>query len=139
MDPLLTCTWVTVLQAQNSWLLFPPETEYVLIGMVEGEPQIPSSIWFADYYDRVTSTSSLPEKYKPVEFLQRPGETVFVPAGWPHLVLNLELTVAVTHNYASEFGPYNRMCEDVLSEEPEFAVKWRAGLKKNDREDLISW
>ena len=105
--------------------------------MIEGEPQIPSSIWFADYYDRVTSTS-WPEEYKPVEIFQRVGETVFVPAGHPHLVLNLELTVAVTHNYASEFGPFNRMCEDVLSEEKEFAVKWRAGLKKNGREDLIS-
>ena len=138
VDPLCTCAWVTVLQGQKRWLLFPPETPYELIGMIEGEPQIPSSIWFADYYERVTSPS-WPENYKPVEILQRPGETVFVPAGWPHLVLNLELTVAVTHNYASEFGPYNRMVEDVLSEEPEFAVKWRAGLKKNGREDLISW
>lgn len=41
-----------------------------------------------------------------MEVLQVPGQTVFVPNGWPPLVLNLELTVAVTHNYASEFGPF---------------------------------
>ena len=57
---------------------------------------------------------------------------------WPHLVLNLELTVAVTHNYASEFGPFKRMCQDVVEEEPEFAVRWYAGLKENGREDLAS-
>jgi hypothetical protein len=69
---------VTILQGQKRWLLFPPETPYESIGMIEGEPQIPSSIWFTDYYDRVTSTS-WPEKYKPVEILQQPGDTVFVP------------------------------------------------------------
>jgi hypothetical protein len=80
VDPLWTCAWVTILQGQKRWLLFPPDTPYELIGMIEGEPQIPSSIWFADYYDRVTSTSWL-DKYKPVEILQHPGQTVFVPAG----------------------------------------------------------
>ena len=53
-------------------------------------------------------------------------------------MLNLELTVAVTHNYASEFGPFKRMCKDVVEEEPEFAVRWYAGLKKNGRDDLAS-
>lgn len=50
-------------------------------------------------------------------------------------MLNLDCTVAVTHNYASEFGPFQRMCEDVVEEEPEFAVRWYAGLM-NHREDL---
>ncbi|KAL7493662.1 hypothetical protein ACHAWT_010544 [Skeletonema menzelii] len=137
VDPLWTNAWVTVLQGKKRWLLFPPETPHELIGMIEGQPQIPSSIWFADYYEKVTSTS-WPTEYKPTEILQYHGETVFVPAGWPHLVLNLELTVAVTHNYASEFGPFKRMCQDVVEEEPEFAVRWYAGLKENGREDLAS-
>ena len=80
VDPLWTNAWVTVIQGLKRWLLFPPETPHQLIGMIEGKPQIPSSIWFADYYDKVTSPS-WPNEYKPIEILQYHGETVFVPAG----------------------------------------------------------
>ena len=80
VDPLWTNAWVTILQGRKRWLLFPPETPYESIGMIDDQPQIPSSIWFADYYEKVTS-ASWPKKYKPVEILQCHGETVFVPAG----------------------------------------------------------
>lgn len=37
----------------------------------------------------------LKEEERPIEFVQHPGETVFIPRGWWHCVLNLELTVSV--------------------------------------------
>mmetsp|Transcript_20189 Transcript_20189/g.44065 ORF Transcript_20189/g.44065 Transcript_20189/m.44065 type:complete len:353 (+) Transcript_20189:665-1723(+) len=127
VDPLWTNAWVTVLQGRKRWLLFPPCTPPETIGMIEDQPQIPSSVWFRDYYEKVTSVD-WPEERRPVEVLQCPGETVFVPNGWPHLVLNLELTVAVTHNYASEEGPFERMWEEVATEEIDFARRWYAGM-----------
>jgi histone arginine demethylase JMJD6 len=99
VDPAGTHAWVTLLQGLKRWVLFPPTACRRRIGMA-GEFQIPSSIWFRDHYDRVMADEAGREA---IHVLQRPGETVYVPAGWPHLVLNLELSVAITHNYATEY------------------------------------
>jgi len=134
VDPLWTNAWVTVLTGLKRWMLFPPETSPEAIGMFEGQPQIPSVIWFRDYYQKVTC-ETWPKAWKPVQVLQYPGETVFVPNGWAHVVLNLEGTVAVTHNYASEFGPFERMWQQVVMDEPKFAQKWYRALVRK-RPDL---
>merc|ERR1711974_247862 len=39
--------------------------------------------------------------WRTFDFVQRPGEVVYTPVGWWHAVLNLEASVAVTHNVMS--------------------------------------
>ena len=130
IDPLWTNAWVTLLEGKKRWVLIPPRlTSKLPEGAGLREPQVPSVIWFRDYYHKVIQLDGV------VEILQFPGETVFVPNGWEHLVLNLEKTVAVTHNYASEFGPFERMWDQVLEDEPKFARRWYRGLRKH-RPDL---
>lgn len=94
------------------------------------DPQIPSIIWFRDYYQE--AIQSVPGA---VEVQQKPGETVYVPAGWPHLVLNLELSVAITHNYATEFPSMPRLFTAVQEAEPELADNFRYALQTH-RPDL---
>jgi histone arginine demethylase JMJD6 len=129
IDPMGTHAWVTIVEGLKRWVLFPYGTDQELIGMQN--PQIPSALWFAKWYGR--AIEAVPGA---IEVLQRPGETVYVPAGWPHLVLNLEHTVAVTHNYATAYPSMQRISESVEMEEPELYPKWIQVLQTT-RPDLV--
>ena len=48
------------------------------------------------------------------EFVQKPGDIVFVPSQWHHAVLNLSDTVAVTHNYCSRSNL--SLCYDLMED-----------------------
>ena len=95
VDPLQTHAWVYLVQGLKRWIFLPANlSPEKLRALGVGEPQLPSAQWFATYRD---AASSLPGT---VELVQRPGELVYVPAGRPHAVLNLEWSYALTHNYA---------------------------------------
>ena len=51
-------------------------------------------------HHKTVASPRWPAEYRPREHVQRPGELVYVPAGWPYAVLNLDWTYAVAHNYA---------------------------------------
>ena len=143
IDPLYTNAWVTVLQGKKRWMLFPPMTPSKDIGMINDDDNgleissnsIPSIIWFKEYYKKVTS-KDWPTCYKPIEVLQHPGETVFIPQGWKHVVLNLELTLAVTHNYISEYSNLKWVWDDVQENEPSLGQLWREKMSLV-RPDLV--
>jgi histone arginine demethylase JMJD6 len=129
IDPLGTHAWVTLIEGAKRWVLFPYGTDKSTIGMQE--PQIPSGIWFSsDWYQ--TSMELVPGA---IEILQYPGETVYVPAGWPHLVLNLEFSTAITHNYATEYPSFSRILQATEEEEPEMSVEWKEYLR-HERPDI---
>lgn len=105
------------------WVLFPYGTDPAVIGMMD--PQIPSAVWFAsDWYQK--AIEAVPGA---VQILQRPYETVYVPAGWPHLVLNLDFSTAITENYASEYPSFDRINNAVRAQEPGMYASWISSLK----------
>nr|XP_043615295.1 F-box protein At1g78280 [Erigeron canadensis] len=102
VDPALTSAWNTLLCGRKRWALYPPGR--VPLGVTvhvndeDGDVDIetPSSLqWWLDFYPL------LADEDKPIECTQLPGETIYVPTGWWHCVLNLETTVAVTQNYVN--------------------------------------
>jgi histone arginine demethylase JMJD6 len=122
IDPLGTHAWVTLLEGAKRWVLFPYGTDKSVIGMQD--PQIPSALWFSSHWYQV----SLQQVPGAIEVLQLPGETVYVPAGWPHLVLNLEFSTAITHNYATEYPSWDRIRDAIRQEEPEMYENWKEKL-----------
>lgn len=62
--------------------------------------------WWLDIYPQLS------DEDKPIECTQLPGETIFVPSGWWHCVLNLETTVAVTQNYVNKSN-FEFVCLDL--------------------------
>ncbi|KAF9969552.1 hypothetical protein BGZ73_008056 [Actinomortierella ambigua] len=94
-DPSGTSAWNTLLSGHKRWALYPPH-------MVppghdpESSKRLSSVEWYLGVYPYLS-----PET-RPIEIVQHPGQTIYVPSGWWHMVLNLDDTVAVTQNYADE-------------------------------------
>ena len=132
IDPLGTSAWNALLSGRKRWVLFPPSVPLQALQVRPPGVDREGVSWFKHVYPR-TRRADWPYA-PPIDLVQVPGETVFVPAGWSHAVLNLELSVAVTHNFCSSVN-FERVWRHARKSRPKMAVKWHAVLK-NVRPDL---
>ncbi|KAI9916576.1 hypothetical protein PsorP6_018057 [Peronosclerospora sorghi] len=102
IDPNATNAWNSVIRGRKKWILFPPgQVPPGIHPSNDGsEVSAPVSLleWFLTFYKVV---HELRAPLKPFEGICRTGETMFVPHGWWHAVLNLEESIAITQNFVS--------------------------------------
>ncbi|CAD6198972.1 unnamed protein product [Caenorhabditis auriculariae] len=103
IDPLGTSAWNTLIRGHKRWVLIPPNAPRDLVKPLaheKGKHPSEAVTWFSTVYNRVRSPI-WPKEYPIIECRQNPGETMFVPSGWWHVVINEDDTIAVTQNYCS--------------------------------------
>ncbi|CAE6433790.1 unnamed protein product [Rhizoctonia solani] len=171
-DPNATSAWNAVITGSKGWVMFPPDVlpPGVYVSSDEAEVTSPLSLaeWFMSYFDAAWSAYGR-DTGKMRVGVCRAGEIVYVPSGWWHLVVNLEPSVAVTQNFASEHelinvlrfmrdkpdqtsgwsediacaDLYEIFCEVLRKERPEVLENAMAVLnkinRKGDREQQSMW
>lgn len=140
-DPSCTSAWNTLFCGLKRWALFPPgdSDEYrKQIGAPprggwQGGDAPPPANWWLDVLPQLRA-SGADRELGLIECVQRPGETIFVPHGWWHCVLNIGFTAAATQNLvAPEVLPL--IWDQLEADWPDFAPQF-ARLLKTQRPSL---
>jgi len=102
VDPNCTSAWNTLLCGRKRWLLFPPLRHEGLAEMhvprdASKAKHTPPCWWWGEVYPKIVSSGAA-LRHGVIECIQEAGDTIFVPEGWWHTVLNLDLTIAITAN-----------------------------------------
>lgn len=117
VDPNSTSAWNALVSGRKRWALYPPGyappgTRVALDDDGEIEDiETPTSLqWYLDVYPELTY------EQRPLEFVQKPGDIVFIPSGWYHMVLNLEDTISVTQNFVNRWNVRESMLDLVTNQ-----------------------
>jgi len=136
-DPLGTSAWNTSVQGHKRWVMFPPGpgiTKKLVRGkhlIKKGEDD--EAIHYFDFaLPRLKQAENHPKGKLPdmIECIQYPGETIFVPGGWWHGVLNLDTTIAITENVCNE-GNFERVWVLTRAGRKRLAYKWLRLLRRH--------
>lgn len=99
-DPNATSAWNAVLRGSKYWIMFPsssssPPPPGVYVSEDQSEVTSPLSIaeWLLGFHAEARKMVGC------IEGVCKEGEVLHVPSGWWHLVVNLDVSIAITQNF----------------------------------------
>lgn len=106
IDPNGTHAWNCSIQGRKKWIFYPPN---VPPPGIESSPDgadvavpISNGEWMLTFWKYHLKERKNPDISKrPLEGICYPGDVIFVPAGYWHMVFNLDDCIALTQNYVS--------------------------------------
>lgn len=106
IDPNQTNAWNVCIEGRKKWIFYPREVHPpgVISSKDGGEVTVPISTgeWLLSFWSFHIEARNHPNpKMRPLECTLLPGEIIFVPHGYWHMVVNLDDCIALTHNYVS--------------------------------------
>ena len=108
------------------WCFLAPETDLAALGLAAHSEGGPAG-WFVDHLPALRRAAA-DGRVRMREVVQRPGELVFIPAGWHHAVVNLELSCAIAHTLITP-GTLPSAWPHLRARHPAFAVALRELLE----------
>jgi histone arginine demethylase JMJD6 len=134
-DPLGTSAWNVSIVGYKLWALFPPSLpRHIAKGLHLSSTKTPSKVPKAEPFTFFNSTLSLIQKkfqLSALTFIQKPGELVFIPSKWWHIVLNLTDTIAITHNFTSRCN-FDSVWRMTRKQRKKFFIRWQEKLSKSN-------
>jgi len=117
MDPYGTDAWNSVTHGHKWWVLYPPSVSEGSVGCDEDcSVDDPTALdWYTSVGINALRTAVESGGATPMHVLLSAGETIYVPYGMVHSVLNIDDTTAITANYGSP-GNLQRVWQEVLDD-----------------------
>lgn len=106
IDPNQTNAWNAAIKGRKKWIFYPPNVSPpgVMSSEDGADVTVPLSIgeWLLAFWHLHTEArKNLDIHKRPLETILYPGDVIFVPHGYWHMVVNLDDCIALTHNYVS--------------------------------------
>ncbi|CAD8051350.1 unnamed protein product [Paramecium sonneborni] len=138
VDPYETSAWNCVVLGKKRWIMFPPTIDK---NIVKGKTLINKEALLninnpIDYFSIIVP---LVKKYCDqqnilyYDFIQDKHDTVYVPNGWWHAVLNIEDCVAVTQNYVNDQN-FDQFWMAFNKENPTLSQQFQTNVQQDNLE-----
>lgn len=106
IDPNATHAWNCCITGKKKWIFYPVDNPPPGVKSSEdgADVVVPVSTgeWLLSFWKFHMKERNNPDISKrPKECITLPGDVIFVPQGYWHMVVNLEDTIAITQNYVS--------------------------------------